>query len=89
MTHGNVDFMNTLVVYDITSNRIRGKVADACLDYGMLRIQKSAFLGDMNRNRQEGLMVRIERILEKKKGNVQMFSICDKDMKDRKETVNP
>jgi hypothetical protein len=32
-----------LVVYDISNDAIRGKVADDCLDYGLSRIQPSAF----------------------------------------------
>lgn len=80
--------MQTLVVYDITSNRIRKRVGDACLDFGMERIQKSAFLGDLNKNRQEELMKRIERSLAKYKGNVQMFPICDKDLSGHKQLIN-
>lgn len=80
--------MQTLVVYDITSNRIRKRVGDACLDFGMERIQKSAFFGDLNRNRQEELMKRIGGALAKYKGNVQMFPICDKDLGGRKQLIN-
>lgn len=80
--------MQTLVVYDITSNRIRKRVGDACLDFGMERIQKSAFLGDLNKNRQEELMKRIERALAKYKGNIQMFPICDKDLIGREQLIN-
>jgi len=29
----------TLLIYDIPSDRLRGKVANACLDYGLERIQ--------------------------------------------------
>ena len=41
--------MQTLIVYDIPNDRIRGKIADVCLDYGLDRIQWSAFLGDLAR----------------------------------------
>ena len=36
---------NLLLVYDIPDDRKRTKIADACLDYGLDRIQFSAFLG--------------------------------------------
>jgi len=45
--------MQCLVVYDIPDDRVRGKVADICLDYGLDRIQYSAFLGDLQRTHQE------------------------------------
>ena len=34
-----------LVVYDISNTRVRTKIADLCLDYGLSRIQLSAYLG--------------------------------------------
>jgi CRISPR-associated protein Cas2 len=80
--------MYTLIVYDITNNRIRKRVADACLDYGMQRIQKSAFLGDMNRNRQDELMVRLSKELGDKKGNIQLFPLCQTDLSQRKQLDN-
>jgi CRISPR-associated protein, Cas2 family len=44
-----------LVIYDIPSTKIRNKIAEACMDYGLDRIQWSAFLGDINHNRREEL----------------------------------
>ena len=38
------------VIYDISENRIRSRVAKLCKNYGLFRVQKSAFLGDLNRN---------------------------------------
>jgi hypothetical protein len=39
--------MQSLLIYDIPDDRARQKVADACLDYGLERIQYSAFLGEL------------------------------------------
>ena len=47
--------MHTYVIYDIVNDRIRKKIADACLDYGLKRIQYSAFLGDINTTRRRAL----------------------------------
>ena len=47
--------MQTLVIFDIPSNKIRNKIGEACKDYGLSRIQKSSFLGDLNNNRREEL----------------------------------
>ena len=79
--------MKVLLVYDITNDRVRGKVADFCLDYGLDRIQYSAFLGDLRRNRQEELMLKIEERLGDHAGNVQLYPICDKDWGARLEII--
>jgi CRISPR-associated protein Cas2 len=59
-------------------------VADICLDYGLERIQFSAFLGEITHNRREELLQRIKRQIGQKQANVQLFPICDKDMNLRK-----
>ena len=50
-----------LLLYDIPDDRVRTKVADFCLDYGLDRLQYSAFLGRLSANHQEELMLKIER----------------------------
>src|SRR5690606_20679629 len=54
---------HVLVMYDISNDRIRGKVADTCMDYGLDRIQFSAFYGQLGRNHREELMLRISTLL--------------------------
>lgn len=79
--------MKCLLVYDVPDDRIRTKVADICLDYGLTRIQYSAFLGEMGHNRQEEILQKIRRKVGKKDANVQVFPICDKDLRLRRELV--
>lgn len=67
--------MQTLLIYDIPDDRARTKIADVCLDYGLLRIQFSAFLGELSRTHQEELMLQIKRRLGRKPGNVQLFPL--------------
>lgn len=76
--------MNCLLVYDIPDDRKRGKIADACLDYGLDRIQYSAFSGDLLPTHQDELMLKIKKILGKKAGNVQLFPMCQQDWARRK-----
>jgi CRISPR-associated protein Cas2 len=57
-----------LVVYDITDDNKRNKVADVCVDYGLDRIQYSAFLGDLTPTHQEELMLKIAAILKRRTG---------------------
>jgi CRISPR-associated protein Cas2 len=76
--------MRCLVVYDISDDGKRTKVADACLDYGLDRIQYSAFLGSLSTNHQEELMLKLEKVLGRKTGNIQLFPLCAKDWQGRR-----
>ena len=40
-----------VLIYDIENDRVRTRVSEICLDYGLERIQFSAFFGKLNRNR--------------------------------------
>ena len=75
--------MHTLLIYDIPDDRKRSKIADACLDYGLDRIQYSAFYGELSRNHQEELMLRIIDLLEDKPGNIQLFPIAQREWDSR------
>jgi len=79
--------MRCLVVYDISDDRVRAKVADYCLDYGLDRIQYSAFLGKLARTHQEELVLKIGRKLGQRDGKIQLFVICEKDWRERLEIV--
>ena len=39
--------MYTWVIYDISKNRTRQRIAKRCRFYGLVRVQKSVFLGKM------------------------------------------
>lgn len=74
-----------IVMYDITSDRIRTKVAVACEDYGLDRIQYSAFYGKLNRNMQEELILKIRQLLGNEIGRVQLIPISTNDWERRLE----
>lgn len=74
--------LRTLVIYDIEDDKIRLKIAETCLDYGLERIQYSAFLGTLNRNKREELFLRLTTILDDNAGKILVQPICQKDMKD-------
>lgn len=76
-----------LLVYDITHDATRSKIADTCLDYGMQRIQFSAFLGDLSRTHQEELFRKLRKRLGKQDGKVQLFPVCERDMRLRMEVI--
>ena len=71
--------MYCLLVYDIPDDRKRDKIADVCMDYGLDRIQYSAFLGKLHSTHQAELMVKLKKVLGRKAGNIQLFPLCDSD----------
>ena len=77
-----------LLVYDITNDKARTKIADACLDYGLDRIQYSAFCGRLSRNLQQELMYRIEDLIDGSPGRVKLIPIADKEWHTRLEIGN-
>lgn len=80
--------MIVLLIYDIVEDKVRNKLADICLDYGLERIQYSAFLGELNHNRQEEMLQKMKRKLGKSAGNIQLFPLCEKDLRLRKKIGN-
>lgn len=76
--------MHCLVIYDIPDDRKRTKIADACLDYGLDRIQYSAFVGRLAATHQEELMLKIASSLGKKAGSVHLYPLCAQDWKSKR-----
>ena len=69
----------TLVIYDISDDKVRMKVSNICKRFGLSRIQRSAFLGEMTSSRRKDLIKKLKRIL-KGGGNIQIFVICKPDL---------
>ncbi len=76
-----------LLIYDIPDDRIRHKVSERCKDYGLSRIQYSAFAGELDRNRREELMLRLRKTLGKKEGNIRLQPVCTRDLALVKEVI--
>jgi CRISPR-associated protein Cas2 len=79
--------MRVLVVYDIPDDGKRAKIADICLDYGLERIQYSAFLGKLQTTYMEELLIKCKKALGKKAGNIQLFPVCADDWAGRKTII--
>lgn len=76
--------MQCLVIYDIPDDRARQRVADTCLDYGLQRIQYSAFAGNLSRAHQRALFGEISRRLKGRTANVQLFVFDTKTWSERR-----
>lgn len=71
--------MRVLVIYDISSNEDRAKLADELKRLGLTRIQRSAFIGYVNTSRLKDL-VRV--CTSRAKGGedvVHIIQLCDYD----------
>ncbi|MEW6087244.1 MAG: CRISPR-associated endonuclease Cas2 [bacterium] len=75
--------MNKLVwlIYDIAKTKIRNKIAKACKDKGLYRVQKSVFLGSLNKNQIDELKIMCDDIIDPKVDSVYIFPMCEDDFK--------
>ena len=48
------------VIYDISDDKIRNRVVSKCKNYGLDRVQKSAFIGNLTKNKAEMLAIDIK-----------------------------
>jgi CRISPR-associated protein Cas2 len=66
-------------MYDIEDDKVRYRVSEACLDFGLERIQFSVFRGKLNRNKREELLMRLTNILEDDPGKILIQPMCEED----------
>lgn len=74
-----------VVIYDITDDNLRVLVAETLKDYGLQRIQYSAFIGSLRRNKLNSLVVDLKNLIKDLVENVQIFPVCDTCFKGRRE----
>lgn len=69
------------VIYDIHKNKIRAKVAKTTQEAGLYRVQKSVFLGSINKTRLDELKMRLTDLIDEEKDSVYIFPMCETDFK--------
>lgn len=72
------------VIYDIVNNKKRSKIAKSCKNKGLYRVQKSVFLGTLNRNQIDELKIMCEDIIDPESDSVYIFPMCEGDFKNVK-----
>ncbi|MEM3341836.1 MAG: CRISPR-associated endonuclease Cas2 [Thermoplasmata archaeon] len=80
--------MLTLIIYDITDDRKRAKLANHLKSYGLSRIQYSAFFGELNHNDRGVLLTELKQFitpLEEKRGEKKKEDQKEEDKKERTE----
>jgi CRISPR-associated protein Cas2 len=69
------------VIYDIKKDKSRTKVAKASQEAGLYRVQKSVFLGAINKSRLDELQLRVNQLIDEEKDSVYIFPMCEPDFK--------
>ncbi len=69
------------VVYDIVDTKKRNRIAQTCKSYGLYRVQKSVFLGTLNRNELDEISIKFLDIIDENVDSVYVFPMCDEDFK--------
>ena len=67
------------IIYDISNDKIRGKVSKECKKYGLERVQKSAFLGKLKLNRFDELTEKFRGLIDEDVDSVYLFPFCQED----------
>lgn len=66
------------VIYDIVKNKSRSRIVKICKNAGLYRVQKSVFLGDINSNSRDSLILEFESIIDPEVDSVYIFPM-DRD----------
>jgi CRISPR-associated protein Cas2 len=74
--------VSVVLIYDIEDDRLRTRTSEICMDYGLERIQFSAFFGKLNRNRRQELALRLQTELGDESARIRIIPVCEQDLKD-------
>jgi CRISPR-associated protein Cas2 len=74
--------VSMVLIYDIEDDRLRTRASDICLDYGLQRIQFSAFFGKLNRNRRQELALKLRSEVGQQSARIRIIPVCEEDLKD-------
>lgn len=69
------------VIYDISKNRPRNKISKLAMEKGLYRVQKSVFLGNINHNQIDELIIESEELIDESTDSVYVFPMCQEDFK--------
>lgn len=74
--------VSLVLIYDIENDKLRTRASDICLDYGLERIQFSAFFGKLNRNRRQELALKLRNEIGDESARIRIIPVCEQDLKD-------
>ena len=67
--------MHLMVLYDIRADSVRRRIADACLDFGLQRIQYSAYLGRIDPDWRDELETRLQATIGDAVGRIHVVAL--------------
>jgi CRISPR-associated protein Cas2 len=68
-------------IYDIVEDKPRKKLADKAIELGLYRVQKSVFLGNIESNLLDELVIYAEEMIDLDEDSVYVFPMCQDDFK--------
>lgn len=74
--------MITWVLYDIKDDKARSKVAKTCKQGGLYRVQYSCFLGNLNQNEKDSIVLRIEDLINPAFDKIYIFRMNQSQLRD-------
>lgn len=69
------------VLYDIKKDRARSKVAKACEQAGLYRVQKSVFLGSLEENEKDTLNLVVQYLINEETDSVYIFPMSKNELR--------
>jgi CRISPR-associated protein Cas2 len=70
--------VRTLVIYDISDDRRRGRLREHLREYGLRRIQYSGFMGELNPHDREVLSLEVSRYVEDVGDSIYILPLCSR-----------
>ena len=74
--------VSVVLIYDIEDDKLRTRASEICLNYGLERIQYSAFFGKLNRNRRQELSLQLRNTMGNESARIRIIPVCEDDLKD-------
>jgi CRISPR-associated protein Cas2 len=69
------------VIYDIKENKVRNKIAKACKQAGLYRVQLSVFLGTLNSNEKDTLEVELSDLIDEETDSLYIFPMSKDELR--------
>ncbi len=69
------------ILYDIADDKARTKISKQCKKAGLIRVQKSIFLGRLEWNRFDELLAMFDDLIDPAVDKVYLFPFCQDDFK--------
>jgi len=70
--------MQTLVIYDISSDSMRERLAKRLFDYGLQRVQLSAFCGELNSHDRVVLLKELPNFINCDRDRIYVVPLCER-----------